>query len=105
MNLCHEAYRQDAVCGRLAQAGELRTAYSAAWVRSATPSLASTELTCVFTVFSDMCSRRAISLLDRPSAIWASTSRSSAVSESRPHTAADLALTCTRAPAVTGAGR
>src|SRR6516225_6382485 len=43
------------------QADELRTAYSAAWVRSATPSLASTELTCVFTVFSDMCSKRAIS--------------------------------------------
>ena len=30
-------------------------------MRLATSSLASTELTCVFTVFSDTCSRRAIS--------------------------------------------
>src|SRR5487761_1736502 len=60
------------------------TANRAACVRSCTPSLASTELTCVFTVFSATFSARAISRFDLPLAICPSTSRSRLVSAARP---------------------
>jgi sortase (surface protein transpeptidase) len=60
----------------------LRTASRAAWVRSCTPNLASTELTCALTVFSETCRARAISRFDLPLAISASTSRSRTVSDS-----------------------
>ena len=50
-----------------------------------------------------MFSRRAISLLDRPSAICASTSRSRAVSASRPPTAVGLFRDRTSVPAASGA--
>lgn len=60
----------------------LRTASRAAWVRSCTPNLASTALTCALTVFSETCRARPISRFDLPLAISASTSRSRTVSDS-----------------------
>src|SRR6185312_3514083 len=56
-------------------------AYTAAWVRSPRPSLASMLPTCVFTVFSEISSCAAIRWLLAPSAINASTSRSRSLSE------------------------
>ena len=61
-----------------------RTANRAAWVRSVRWSLLSTAETWVFTVFSATNSRAASSLFDSPSPRSASTSRSRAVSWSRP---------------------
>ncbi len=71
----------------LASTRPWRTAKRAAWVRSVRCSLLSTDDTWVFTVFSATNSLAASSLLVRPSPSRASTSRSRAVSWSRPASA------------------